>query len=118
MVRWHDPVSQEDILLLYHQSQHDTIKDIPLPSTFDTYGGFTRPDNMLVTDSGVALASFIGSDNTGPPLTTWEVKRIFNKVCTPCSVVQRAVWLHVFHHSLTANWPSYCLLMNEPFLTC
>jgi len=80
MFRWRDPISSEDLLVLYHQSQHDNTWDIPLPSTFDTYGGYTRPDNMLITDSGVALASFIGSDNTGPPLTTWEVKRIFNKV--------------------------------------
>ena len=84
MFRWRDPVSSEDLLVLYHQSQHDNTWDIPLSSTFDTYGGYTRPDNMLIAESGVALASFIGSDNTGPPLTTWEVKRIFNKVQSAC----------------------------------
>jgi hypothetical protein len=80
MFRWHDPVSDEDILVLYHMAQHDNIWDIPIHSVFNTYGGFTRPDNMLITRSGVALASYIASDNSGPPLSTWEVKSIFRKV--------------------------------------
>ena len=80
MFRWYDPVSDEEILVLYHQAQHDTLWDIPIHSIFNTYGGFTRPDNMLITDSGVALASFVASDNSGPPLTTWEVKDVFRKV--------------------------------------
>jgi len=80
MFRWRDPVSEAEILVLYHQAQHDSLWDIPIASTLDTYGGFTRPDNMIILKSGVALASFIGSDNTGPPLSTFEVKRIYNKV--------------------------------------
>jgi len=94
MFRWHDPVSEEEILVLYHQAQHDTLWDIPIPSTFDTYGGFTRPDNMIILRNGVAFASFIGSDNTGPPLTTIEVRRIFNKVRSvfPNAVVFGSTW--------------------------
>lgn len=94
MFRWKDPVSEEDILVLYHQAQHDTLRDIPIPSTLDTYGGFTRPDNMIILRNGVAFASFIGSDNTGPPLTTFEVKSIFSKVRSvfPNATVFGSTW--------------------------
>ena len=77
MFRWHDPVSDAQILVLYHRAQHDTLSEIPLASPFNTYGGFTRADNTLVTPTGTAFASFIGADNSGPPQTAFEVRRIF-----------------------------------------
>jgi len=46
---------------------------VPLASPFNTYGGFTRADNTLVTPTGTAFASFIGADNTGPPQSAFEV---------------------------------------------
>ena len=94
MFRWHDPASDEEILVLYHRSQHDTLLDIPLASTFDTYGGYTRPDNIITTPSGVALASFIASDNVGPPLSALEAKRIFRKVRSlfPNATVVGSTW--------------------------
>ena len=94
MFRWHDPASDEEILVLYHRSQHDTLLDIPLASTFDTYGWYTRPDNIITTPSGVALASFIASDNVGPPLSALEAKRIFRKVRSlfPNATVVGSTW--------------------------
>lgn len=49
-------------------------------SEFNTYAGYTRPDNTIITPSGTALASFLGADNTGPPPTSHAVKKIFKKV--------------------------------------
>ena len=80
MWRWHDPVSDEEILVLYHKAQRDTNAKIPLSSEFNTYGGFTRRDNTIATASGVALASFIAADNTGPPASKQEVAAIFKSV--------------------------------------
>ena len=80
MWRWHDPVSDEEILVLYHKAQRDTTSKIPLTSEFNTYGGFTRRDNTIVTPSGVALATFIAADNTGPPTSKKEVDAIFKTV--------------------------------------
>ena len=66
MWRWHDPASDEEILVLYHKAQRDTIKKIPLRSEFNTYGGYSRPDNILISpEGGTALASYIAADNTG-----------------------------------------------------
>ena len=75
MFRWHDPVSDTEVLVLYHRAQHDTLWEVPLASPFNTYGGFTRADNTLVTRTGTAFASFIGADNTGPPQSAFEVRR-------------------------------------------
>lgn len=80
MWRWHDPVSDEEILVLYHKAQRDSVFKIPLSSEGNTYGGYTRADNTIVTPSGVALASFVAADNTGPPLSTTEVDAIFKVV--------------------------------------
>jgi len=81
MWRWHDPVSDEEILVLYHKAQRDTSSKIPLRSEFNTYGGYTRRDNMITTTkSGIALASFIAADNTGPPTSKKEVEAIFAAV--------------------------------------
>ena len=80
MWMWHDPASDEEILVMYHKAQFDTATDIPLSSTGTTYGGFTRPDNCIILPSGIALASFVAADNTGPPSTTREVKAIFGRV--------------------------------------
>ncbi len=81
MFRWHDPPSNEEILVLYHKAQRDSAFKIPLRSEFNTYGGFTSVDNTIVAPSGkVALASFIAADNTGPPITSSEVKGIFKTV--------------------------------------
>ena len=80
MWMWHDPASDEEILVMYHKAQFDTATDIPLSSTGTTYGGFTRPDNCIMLPSGTALASFVAADNTGPPSTTREVKAIFGRV--------------------------------------
>ena len=94
MFRWNDPASGEELLVLYHRAQHDTPIDIPLPSTFNTYGGYTRPDNTIITPSGTALASFIGADNTGPPLSAFEVRRIFARVrgLFPHATVFSSTW--------------------------
>ena len=62
MWRWHDPASDEEILVLYHKAQRDSPWKIPITSEFNTYGGFTRADNTLVTPTGTAFASFIGAD--------------------------------------------------------
>lgn len=80
MWRWYDPVSDKEILVLYHKAQRDTVSKIPLSSEFNTYAGFTRPDNTIITPGGVALASYVASDNTGPPLSVAAVKRIFKTV--------------------------------------
>lgn len=80
MWRWHDPASDDEILVLYHAAQRDNMFEIPLWSEFNTYGGFTRPDNTIITPGGTALASFVAADNTGPPPTVHEVKAIFRKV--------------------------------------
>ena len=80
MFRWHDPASDEEILVLYHKAQWDTPADVPLYMFGTTYGGFTRPDNMIVAPAGgVALASFIAGDNTGPPSAA-EVRKVFKIV--------------------------------------
>jgi hypothetical protein len=81
MWRWHDPISDEEILVLYHKAQSDTAIDIPISSAGNTYGGFTRVDNTIITPGGgMALASYIASDNTGPPPNKNVVKSIFKKV--------------------------------------
>lgn len=80
MWKWHDPVSDEEILVLYHKAQRDSLNKIPLRSEFNTYAGFTRRDNTIVTSSGIALAAFIAADNTGPPLSRLEVNDIFRTV--------------------------------------
>jgi hypothetical protein len=41
MWRWHDPASDEEILVLYHKAQRDTPTEIPLASEFNTYAGLT-----------------------------------------------------------------------------
>eukprot|EP01047_Picozoa_sp_COSAG01_P086631 COSAG01_NODE_19566_length_1003_cov_1.242257_1_plen_178_part_10 len=46
MFRWHDPASDEEILVLYHKAQWDTPAEVPLYMFGTTYGGFTRLDNM------------------------------------------------------------------------
>ena len=76
-----DPASESEILVLYHRAQRDTVSKIPLQSEFNTYGGFTRLDNMIVSPSGkVALASYVAADNTGPPLLKSEVIDVFKAV--------------------------------------
>ena len=80
MWRWHDPVSDEELLVLYHAAQRDNMFEIPLWSEFNTYGGFTRADNTIITRGGTALASFVAADNTGPPPTANEVKAVFKRV--------------------------------------
>ena len=80
MWRWHDPVSDKEILVLYHRAQRDTIYKIPLASEGNTYGGYTRLDNSIVTAGGVALASYVAADNTGPPLSRESVEAIFKTV--------------------------------------
>ena len=81
MFRWHDPASDEEILVLYHKAQYDTPADVPLIDVGTTYGGFTRLDNMIVAPAGgIALASAVLADNTGPPGTTAEVQKIFELV--------------------------------------
>ena len=70
----YDPPSNEEILVLYHKAQYDTPSEIPLSAEGTTYGGFTRLDNMIVAPAGgVALASFVAADNTGPPASAAEV---------------------------------------------
>ena len=79
MWRWHDPASDEEILVLYHKAQYDTPEVAHGGST--TYGGFTRLDNMIVAPAGgIALASAVLADNTGPPGSAAEVRKIFNIV--------------------------------------
>ena len=81
MWRWHDPASDEEILVLYHKAQYDTPSDVPLIDVGTTYGGFTRLDNMIVAPAGrTALASAVLADNTGPPGTAAEVQKIFELV--------------------------------------
>ena len=81
MWRWHDPTSDEEILVLYHKAQYDTPADIPTIDVGTSYGGFTRLDNMIVAPAGgIALASAILADNTGPPGSAAEVRTIFDLV--------------------------------------
>ena len=83
MWRWHDPVSDEEILVLYHKAQRDTqgiLTPGQLSSELNTYGGYTRRDNTIITAGGTALATYIAADNTGPPLSTAEVRSIFQTV--------------------------------------
>ena len=54
MWRWHDPASDEEMLVLYHKSQYDTPTDLPLVDVGTSYGGFTRLDNMIVAPAGVS----------------------------------------------------------------
>ena len=95
MFRWHDPVSNQDMLVLYHKAQRDTMAEIPLRSEANTYGGFTRADNTIVSPSGrVALASYVSADNTGPPASRSEVVRIFGTVrgLFPNATVVGSTW--------------------------
>ena len=81
MFRWHDPASEEELLVLYHVAQTDTPLELPLQTEFNTYAGYTRADNVIITpDGGTALASYVGADNTGPPLSVLEVEHIFTTV--------------------------------------
>jgi hypothetical protein len=81
MWRWHDPASGDEILVLYHKAQYDTPADIPLIDVGTSYGGFTRLDNMIVAPAGgIALASAVLADNTGPPSSAAEVRKIFELV--------------------------------------
>lgn len=81
MWRWHDPGSDQEILVLYHKAQYDTPLDVPVLDFGTTYGGFTRLDNMIVAPAGgVALASAVLADNTGPPGSVAEVQKIFRLV--------------------------------------
>ena len=67
--------------MLYHKAQYDTPTDLPLIDGGTSYGGFTRLDNMIVAPAGrVALASAVLADNTGPPATAAEVRKIFGVV--------------------------------------
>jgi hypothetical protein len=96
MFRWHDPASDEEILVLYHKAQWDTPADVPLYMFGTTYGGFTRLDNMIVAPAGgVALASFIAADNTGPASAA-EVRKVFNTVreVFPNAKVIGSTWDH------------------------
>jgi hypothetical protein len=97
MWRWHDPVSDEEILVLYHKAQSDTASDIPISSAGNTYGGFTRADNTIITPGGgMALASYVGSDNTGPPPSARVVKDIYKKVrkIFPNAKIFSSTWDH------------------------
>ena len=81
MWRWHDPASDEEILVLYHKAQRDSPGAAgELSSEYNTYGGYTRLDNTIVTTGGVALASYIAADNTGPPSSAEEARAIFKVV--------------------------------------
>jgi hypothetical protein len=101
MWRWHDPVSDEEILVLYHKAQRDSVLKIPLSSEGNTYGGYTRLDNTIVTTSGVALASFVAADNTGPPLSKTEVDAIFKIVRS------------IFPHAKTAMGSTWDLFVAD-----
>ena len=81
MWRWHEPNTDDEILVLFHRAQYDTPEDIPVIDVGTSYGGFTRLDNMIVAPAGgVALASAVLADNTGPPATAAEVQKIFGLV--------------------------------------
>ena len=96
MWRWHDPASDEEILVLYHKAQYDTPTDLPLIDAGTSYGGFTRLDNMIVAPAGrIALASAVLADNTGPPATATEVQKIFGlvrKVFPNATTVVGSTW--------------------------
>ena len=64
MFMWRDPVSNATLPVIFHQG----------------YGGYkTRPE-CVVSDNGVALASYIRTDNSGPPNDVFEVMEVYRTV--------------------------------------
>jgi hypothetical protein len=71
MFRWRDPISQEEVTVLFHDSYAHRF-------TPTAAGGFvTNRGESLVTPDGIALSSYYRSDNTGPPSSYAEVREVF-----------------------------------------
>ena len=52
-----------------------------LPTIYHSgYGGYATREECIIASNGVALASYIRPDNSGPPLTTDEVLGVFSAV--------------------------------------